>query len=109
MGIDGSWIEEDHFFLCKEGDGDWSLSSDTMRVIGPDGQGCLGFKAETIALLLGLSVNQLFGLNRTRNLELHGRSVPPSSGYTYALEFTFSFERRRATLTVNGTIFSGHA
>ena len=109
MGIKGEWILENRFFLCREADGDWTLSDMSFALKSPSGNTCFGFRAESLAGAMGVTADRLFELNRSAELSIDAKPVPSTDGYPIAAQFTFSIPGALSVLTANCTYFHGNA
>ena len=100
MSFSGEWIIEDQLFLFRQPY--WKPQTQVTPFIQSKGRLCVGFPAEHIAALFGLSAAAVFELNRAHKLSVQYSPVPPRARGTVAQRFGFSDGNKLVEVIIEG-------
>ena len=96
----GEWIIEDQLFLFRQPY--WKSQTQITPIIKSKGRLCVGFSAEHLASLFGLSAEAVFELNRAHKLSVQYSPVSPRVGGTVAQRFGFSDGKKLVEVIIEG-------
>jgi hypothetical protein len=93
-GYSGDWIIGGEYFLCP------GIGDATPQLRGPGGQIAIGFSADHLASLFGISTGELMEANRRKELSIQETSDPQITGSTTTRHFSFCLKNKISIIKV---------
>jgi hypothetical protein len=93
-GYSGDWIIGGRYFLCS------GIGDQTPQLRARTGQIAIGFSADRLAGLFGITSDELMEANRRKELSIRETSSSQMTGSTTTRLFGFSLQNKLVTVTV---------